>query len=145
MDFFNSIKASSSGLSAQRLRMNLISGNLANANTTRTKGGGPYRRKEAIFAAQPVDPSFKKILTDRQNNQLSGVKVVRIYEDPNPPVMKYEPQHPHANDKGYVAMPNINIMEEMVNMISATRGYEANVTALKAAKDMAMKALEIGR
>ena len=125
--------------------MNPISGNLANANTTRTKGGGPYRRKEAIFAAQPVDPSFKKILTDRQNNQLSGVKVVRIYEDPNAPVMKYDPHHPHANDKGYVAMPNINIMEEMVNMISATRGYEANVTALKAAKDMALKALEIGR
>jgi flagellar basal-body rod protein FlgC len=145
MDFFDSIKASSSGLSAQRLRMNLISGNLANVNTTRTKGGGPYRRKEAIFAAQPVGASFKKILTDRQKNQLSGVKVVRIYEDQNPPVMKYDPQHPHANDKGYVAMPNINIMEEMVNMISATRGYEANVTALKAAKDMALKALEIGR
>ena len=145
MDFFNSIKASASGLSAQRLRMNLISGNLANANTTRTKEGGPYRRKEAIFAAQPVESSFKKILTDRQNKHLSGVKVIRIYEDPNPPVMKYDPQHPDANDKGYVAMPNINIMEEMVNMISATRGYEANVTALKAAKEMAMKALEIGR
>ena len=145
MDFFNSIKASSSGLSAQRLRMNLISGNLANVNTTRTKGGGPYRRKEAIFAAQPVDQSFKKVLTDRQNQQLSGVQVVKIYEDSNPPVMKYDPQHPHANDKGYVAMPNINIMEEMVNMISATRGYEANVTALKAAKNMALKALEIGR
>jgi flagellar basal-body rod protein FlgC len=117
MDFFDSIKASSSGLSAQRLRMNLISGNLANVNTTRTKEGGPYRRKEAIFAAQPVESSFKKILKERQNKHLSGVKVVRIYEDPNPPV----------------------------NMISATRGYEANVTALKAAKDMAMKALEIGR
>jgi flagellar basal-body rod protein FlgC len=145
MDFFDSITASSSGLSAQRLRMNLISGNLANANTTRTKEGGPYRRKEAIFAAQPLEQSFKKILTERQNKQLAGVKVVRIYEDPNPPVMKYDPQHPDADDKGYVAMPNINIMEEMVNMISATRGYEANVTALKAAKDMAAKALEIGR
>ena len=145
MDFFNSIEASASGLSAQRLRMNLISGNLANVNTTRTKAGGPYRRKEAVFAAEPVNPSFKKILTDRQNKQLSAVKVVRIYEDPNPPVMKYDPHHPHANNKGYVAMPNINIMEEMVNMISATRGYEANVTALKAAKSMALKALEIGR
>ena len=145
MDFFDSINASSSGLSAQRLRMNLISGNLANVNTTRTKGGGPYRRKEAIFAAEPVNASFKKILTDRQNKELSGVKVVRVYEDQNPPVMKYDPQHPHANDKGYVAMPNINVMEEMVNMISATRSYEANVTALKAAKDMAAKALEIGR
>jgi flagellar basal-body rod protein FlgC len=145
MDFFNSIQTSSSGLSAQRLRMNLISGNLANVNTTRTKGGGPYRRKEAVFAAQPLNSSFANILMNRQKNQVSGVKVVKIHEDPNPPVMKYDPRHPHADDRGYVAMPNINIMEEMVNMISATRGYEANVTALKAAKDMAMKALEIGR
>jgi flagellar basal-body rod protein FlgC len=145
MDFFDAIHTSSSGLSAQRIRINLISGNLANVQTTRTKQGGPYRRKEAIFAAQPVNPSFKKILADRQNSQLSGVKVVKIIEDPNPPVMKYDPQHPDADDQGYVAMPNINLMEEMVNMISASRSYEANVTALKAAKDMALKALEIGR
>ena len=145
MDFFDAIHTSSSGLSAQRVRINLISGNLANVQTTRTKLGGPYRRKEAIFAAQPVNPSFKKILADRQNNQLSGVKVVKIIEDPNPPVMKYDPQHPDADDQGYVAMPNINLMEEMVNMISASRSYEANGTALKAAQDMALKALEIGR
>ena len=145
MDFFNSIQTSSSGLSAQRLRMNLISGNLANVNTTRTKQGGPYRRKEAVFAAQTLDSTFNKILTDRQKSQYSGVAVDRIYEDQTPPVMKYDPQHPHANEKGYVAMPNINPMEEMVNMISAARGYEANITALKAAKDMALKALDIGR
>ena len=125
--------------------MNLISGNLANVNTTRTREGGPYRRKEAIFAAEQVNASFNKILKKRLKNQLSGVEVIRIHEDPNPPVMKYDPQHPDANDQGYVAMPNVNLMEEMVNMISATRGYEANVTALKAAKDMAAKALEIGR
>ena len=145
MDFFNSIQTSASGLSAQRLRMNLISGNLANVNTTRTHSGGPYRRKEAIFAAQPMNSEFNKMLTDRLKNQTAGVRVDRIYEDPNPPIMKYDPSHPHANDKGYVAMPNINPMEEMVNMISATRGFEANVTALKAAKEMALKALEIGR
>ena len=145
MDFFNSIQTSSSGLSAQRLRMNLISGNLANVNTTRTRQGGPYRRKEAVFAAQTLDSTFNKILTDRQKSQFSGVTVDRIYEDQTPPVMKYHPQHPHANEKGYVAMPNINPMEEMVNMISAARGYEANITALKAAKDMALKALDIGR
>ena len=145
MDFFNSIQTSSSGLSAQRLRMNLISGNLANVNTTRTRQGGPYRRKEAIFAAQSMNSTFNKILTDRQKSQFAGVQVDRIYEDPTPPVMKYQPSHPHANDKGYVAMPNINPMEEMVNMISATRGFEANVTAIKAAKEMALKALEIGR
>ena len=145
MDFFDAIHASSSGLSAQRLRMNLISGNLANVNTTRTREGGPYRRKEAIFAARPLEESFRKILADRQRNQLSMVAVDRVIEDSNLPVMKYDPQHPDADEKGYVAMPNINVMEEMVNMISATRGYEANVTALKAAKDMASTALEIGK
>ena len=145
MDFFDAINTSSSGLSAQRLRMNLISGNLANVNTTRTDTGGPYRRKEAVFTAQPPEESFKKILVDRQNRLLSIVKVDRVVEDSNPPVMKYDPQHPDADEKGYVAMPNINVMEEMVNMISATRGYEANVTALKAAKEMASRALEIGR
>jgi flagellar basal-body rod protein FlgC len=145
MDFFDAIHASSSGLSAQRLRMNLISGNLANVNTTRTRDGGPYRRKEAIFAARPLEESFKKILADRQKKQLSIVMVDRVIEDSNSPVMKYDPQHPDADEKGYVAMPNINVMEEMVNMISATRGYEANVTALKAAKDMASRALEIGK
>ena len=145
MDFFDAIHASASGLSAQRLRMNLISGNLANVNTTRTRGGGPYRRKEAIFAARPLEESFKKILADRQMKQLSIVEVARVIEDSNSPVMKYDPQHPDADEKGYVAMPNINVMEEMVNMISATRGYEANVTALKAAKDMASRALEIGK
>ena len=145
MDFFDAIHASSSGLSAQRLRMNLISGNLANVNTTRTREGGPFRRKEAIFAARPLEESFNKILADRQKKQLSIVKVSRVIEDSNPPVMKYDPQHPDADEKGYVAMPNINVMEEMVNMISATRGYEANVTALKAAKEMASRALEIGK
>jgi flagellar basal-body rod protein FlgC len=145
MDFFDAIHASSSGLSAQRLRMNLISGNLANVNTTRTREGGPYRRKEAVFAARPLEESFRKILADRQRNQLSMVAVDRVIEDSNLPVMKYDPQHPDADEKGYVAMPNINVMEEMVNMISATRGYEANVTALKAAKDMASTALEIGK
>jgi flagellar basal-body rod protein FlgC len=125
--------------------MNLISGNLANVNTTRTRAGGPYRRKEAIFAAQPLERSFQKILADKQNKQLAIVQVDRIIEDSNPPVMKYDPQHPDADEKGYVAMPNINVMEEMVNMISATRGYEANVSALKAAKDMASVALEIGK
>ncbi len=145
MDFFNSIQTSSSGLSAQRLRMNLISGNLANANTTRTRQGGPYRRKEAVFAAQSINSAFNKILTDRQKSQSTGVRVDRIYEDPASPILKYQPSHPDANEQGYVAMPNINTMEEMVNMISAARGFEANVTALKAAKDMALKALEIGR
>lgn len=145
MDFFDALNTSSAALSAQRLRMNLISGNLANVGTTRTQQGGPYRRKEAVFAAQPVEQSFKRILADRRNNNLSTVQVAAVIEDRNPPVMKYDPQHPDADEKGYVAMPNINLMEEMVNMISATRSYEANVTALRAAKEMALNALEIGR
>ena len=145
MDFLHSIQTSASGLSAQRLRMNLISGNLANVNTTRTLEGGPYRRKEAIFAAEPVNSSFNKILTDRLKSQFSGVRIEGVHEDQTAPLKKYQPSHPHADKEGYVAMPNINPMEEMVNMISATRGFEANVTAIKAAREMALKALEIGR
>ncbi len=144
MDFFDAMHASSSGLSAQRLRMNLISGNLANVNTTRTHQGGPYRRKEAVFAAQPLDRSFEQILTNRQRHSLSSVKVTRVVEDRSPAIMKYDPRHPDANENGYVAMPNINLMEEMVNMISATRSYEANVSAMQTAREMALKALEIG-
>lgn len=145
MDFFDALHTSSSGLSAQRLRMNLISGNLANISTTRTREGGPYRRKEPVFAAQSPQTSFKKILASQNGDDLPHVKVVRIVEDQSPPLMKYDPNHPDADDNGYVALPNINLMEEMVNLISATRSYEANITAVKAAKEMALKALEIGQ
>jgi flagellar basal-body rod protein FlgC len=145
MDFFDALHTSSAGLAAQRLRMNLISGNLANANTTRTEDGGPYRRKEPVFEARSENSSFGEILSGLHPDNLPQVKVVDIVEDPSPPLMKYDPHHPDADDKGYVAMPNINLMEEMVNLISATRSYEANVSALKAAREMALKALEIGR
>jgi len=145
MDFFNALHISSSGLSAQRLRMNLISANLANMNTTHTKAGGPYRRKDPVFAAQAPDLSFREMLRNRQKEFLKEVAVVGIAEDSRPPLMKYDPTHPDANEQGYVAMPNINVMEEMVNMISATRSYEAGVTAIQSAKDMALKALEIGQ
>jgi flagellar basal-body rod protein FlgC len=145
MDFFKALHTSSTGLSAQRLRMNLISSNLANINTTRTPQGGPYRRKEAVFEAVPVDRSFKDALAMARTGQIAEVKVAGIVEDPVPFKQKYDPQHPDADDQGYVTVPNINLMEEMVNMISATRSYEANVTAIKAAKSMALKALDIGR
>ena len=144
MDFFDALHVSSSGLSAQRLRMNLISANLANMNTTRTKAGGPYRRKDPVFAAQAPEGSFREILRDRQE-MLSKVAVVGIVEDSRAPIRRYNPNHPEADRNGYVALPNINVMEEMVNMISATRSYEANVSAIKAAKAMALKALEIGQ
>ena len=145
MDFFDALHASAAGLSAQRLRMNLISGNLANAHTTRTEEGGPYRRREPVFAAQTENSSFGEILSAYQTDNLPQVKVIDIVEDQSAPVLKYDPNHPDADEKGYVAMPNINLMEEMVNLITATRSYEANVSAVKAAKEMALKALEIGR
>ncbi len=145
MDFFDALNVSSSGLSAQRLRMNLISANLANISTTRTEAGGPYRRKDPVFAAQAPVASFQDVLRKQQKEFLKEVAVVGIVEDARPPIMRYDPSHPDADNKGYVAMPNINLMEEMVNMISATRSYEAGVTAIQSAKDMALKALEIGQ
>lgn len=145
MDIFDALHTSATGLSAQRLRMNLISSNLANIHTTRTPEGGPYKRKEAVFEAVPADRSFKKTLATARAGQVAQVKVTGIVEDPVPFKQKYDPHHPDADSQGYVQVPDINVMEEMVNMISATRSYEANVTAIKAAKSMAMKALDIGR
>lgn len=145
MDFFDALHTSSSGLTAQRLRMNLISSNLANIHTTRTPQGGPYKRKDAIFEAKPVQESFEDILRSRGAKGVSEVKVAEIIEDSAPPIMKYDPNHPDADEKGYVAMPNINLMEEMVNMITAARSYEANVAAVKASKSMALNALDIGK
>ena len=145
MDFFDALHVSASGLSAQRLRMNLISANLANMNTTRTQDGGPYRRKDPVFSAQAPTGSFREVLRNRQKEMVKEVAVIDIVEDSRLPIRKHDPSHPDADADGFVALPNINVMEEMVNMISATRSYEANVTAVKAAKDMAIKALEIGQ
>ena len=145
MNFLDALHISSSGLTAQRLRMNLISSNLANINTTRTAQGGPYKRKDAVFAAHTDRQSFRNMLKSQMTGKSSEVRVTGIIDDPGPPQLKYDPQHPDADKNGYVAMPNINLIEEMVNMMSATRSYEANVTAVKATKNMALKALEIGR
>jgi flagellar basal-body rod protein FlgC len=145
MDFFDALKISGSGLSAQRLRMNVISSNLANIHTTRTAEGGPYKRKDVVFAAYPASGSFHNMLKSRMGNRLSEVQVAGVVDDTRPPLLKYDPHHPDANAQGYVASPNVNVIEEMVNMISATRSYEASVAAIKASKKMASKALEIGR
>lgn len=145
MDFFSSMNVSSSALSAGRTRMNLISSNLANANATRTPEGGPYKRKDAVFAATPVESPFNRVLDGATAQQVRKVEVAEIIEDRNPPRLQYDPGHPDANPQGYVAMPNVNVVEEMTDMIGATRAYEANVTAVQAAKSMAMKTLEIGR
>jgi flagellar basal-body rod protein FlgC len=145
MDFFSSLDISASALAAERTRMNVISGNLANANTTRTAEGGPYKRKDAVFTAQSVSPSFGSTLSRISASAPRGVQVTQIIEDNSPPKLRYDPNHPDADEKGNVAMPNVNVMEEMTDMIVATRAYEANITAAQAAKSMAMKALELGR
>lgn len=145
MDLFDALHASSAGLSVQRLRMNLISANLANAQTTRTREGGPYRRREVVLAAQPAVPAFRDVLRAQRDVRLPEVRALKVFEDSRPPVRKYDPHHPDADAEGYVAYPNVSLMEEMVNMMNATRSYEANIAAVRAAKEMAMKALEIGR
>jgi len=145
MNFLDALKISSSGLTAQRVRMTVISSNLANMQTTRTPEGGPYRRKDVVFTTRPVESSFSDIMQESLGAKQSGVRVAGIINDSKPPLLKYIPGHPDADEKGYVSIPNINMMEEMVNLLSATRGYEANVTAIKSAKDMALKALEIGK
>jgi flagellar basal-body rod protein FlgC len=145
MSLLEALQISASGLSAQRLRMNLIAGNLANINSTRTEQGGPYNRKDAVFKADPQMSSFKDVLSRRLAPEHVQVQVTEIREDNRPPLLKYEPGHPDADSDGYIALPNINVMEEMVNMISAGRSYEANVTAIKATKEMASAAIDIGR
>jgi flagellar basal-body rod protein FlgC len=122
------VDISGSALSAQRQRMDIIAQNIANAETTRTPQGGPYRRQQVVFA-----------LDDQ-----GGVEVTQVVEDPRPPRLVYQPGHPDADAAGYVALPNVNLVEEMVDMISAMRSYEANVTAVNAAKTMAQRALDLG-
>ena len=143
MDFFSSMDISATALAAERTRINLISSNLANGNSTRTPEGGPYKRKDAVFTATPLPGSFGAALG--QATQARGVEVTQIREDGAPQRMKFEPNNPDANAQGYVAHRNINVVEEMADMISATRSYEANVTAAQAAKSMATKTLELGR
>jgi len=145
MDLFTAMDVSSSALTAERTRMNLISSNLANANSTRTAEGGPYKRKDAVFAAEPVSQPFSAALNKAGLQQLNKVSVLQVVEDRNPPRLQYDPSHPEADVKGYVAMPNVNVVEEMADMIAATRSYEANVTTLQATKSMALKTLEISR
>lgn len=150
MSLFSSIDISASGLTAQRLRMDTIAGNIANIETTRTPEGGPFKRKLLVFASKgeftprkfPFLPVKIKTKLDKPG---MGVKVVAEINDPAPPRRRYEPTHPDADQDGYVAYPNIDIVKEMVDMISASRSYEANVMAINAAKAMAVKALEIGR
>ena len=142
MNFLNALDVSSSGLSSQRTRMNLIAMNLSHMQTTRTPEGGPYRRKMPVFDTQPLFQGFRGKL-DRMDQELEDVQVNEVVQDRRDFKMVFDPSHPDADEFGYVLMPNINVVEEMVDMISAKRGYEANVTAVKASQNMALKALEI--
>lgn len=145
-DFVTGFRISSSGMAAQRMRMNTISSNIANINTTRSPEGGPYRRKDVIFESMPEVRDFGEILgVGSPRAEMQRVQVTDVVSDRKAPMLKYEPDHPDANSEGYVAYPNINLMEEMTNMIQATRSYEANVQSLQSSKDMAISALEIGR
>ena len=143
MDFLNTFKISGSAMRAQSRRLDTVSSNLANIETTSTPEGGPYKKKSVYFQSQPL--TFKEQLDSSLRQNAQGVAVSKILEDQEEPKKVYNPSHPDAAEDGYVAMPNINVLEEMVDMMSATRSYQANVTVIKSAKRMALKALEIGR
>lgn len=150
MTIFHSMNNTASALTAQRLRMDVISANMANVDSTRSANGGEtYRRKSVVL--QEKDGQFSSFLNVAMNRTGSstgignGVKVQQIIEDDTPFKLVYDPAHPDANDEGYVEMPNVDPLREMVDLMSATRSYEANVTVFNASKNMMMKALEIGK
>ena len=126
------------GMSAQRTRLNLVASNLANANTTKTDEGGPYKRKDPVFRAIQV-------AGDGDNESLRSVEVVEVATDPSKGPKVYDPWHPDADAKGFVEMPNVNVVEEMVNMITASRSFEANVQAFQTLRDLSHRAIDIGR
>ena len=146
MGYFSSLDVSASGMSAQRMRMDLISQNIANANKTRTETGGPYRRQTLLLGTNATNP-FSNYLTGSARSILGDgkVKIKGIVQDQTDFRRVYEPDNPEADEDGYVSYPNVDIVTEMVDMISASRSYEANVTASTASKNMAMQALNIGR
>ena len=145
MGMFDAMEVSASGLTAERMRMDVVAQNLANANTTRGVDGQPYRRKEVVLAERQADGSFGAALAGAMNGKPAGVEVAAIAEDQTPLKQVYDPSHPDADANGYVEMPNVDSVAEMVDLISAQRAYEANVTAMQAAKQMFAKTLELLR
>ena len=145
MAFLSSLNISGSALTAQRLRMEVITQNIANATTTMTPEGTPYARQQVAFEERNInfEDALKNATTASPQN--GGVRVTEIVESDEPFVPVYDPEHPHANEDGYVMMPNVNMAEEQVDLMAATRAYEANITALNVVKAMSMKALEIGK
>ncbi len=146
MSFFGSLDTSASALTAQRLRMDVISQNMANVDTTRTEDGEPYKRKIVLFQEIGSKSSFARYLGKAMDSDVGqGVRVTNIVDDETPGSRFYDPTHPDADEDGYVTNSNVNIVEEMVNMISASRSYEANITAINTTKSMIAKTLEIGK
>ena len=145
--FSSSFAITASALTAEKLRMDVISNNIANADTTRTIEGGPYIRERVVFAPRiDATQTFAPMLANMTAEGMPfGVRVTGIIKDPSPPRMVYDPGHPDANSEGYVAYPNVNAVNEMVDLISASRAYEANITAFNATKSMALQALTIGK
>ncbi len=143
MDMLDILRISSSGMRAQRTRMEAIATNLANVNSTQTDEGGPYRKKEVVFGATDISEgsTFGSVF----EKKLEGVKVEEVVESQKPFEKTYDPFHPHADKDGYVSLPNVNVMEEMSDMVAATRAYEANVNVAGSVKQMFMKSLEIGQ
>ena len=143
MSFLESLNISGSGLTAQRLRMDVISENIANIDTTRTENGDPYRRKMVVLSSPST---FKDMMVKNlQDVEIEGVEVSDIVEDQSEFKLVYDPEHPDADESGYVQMPNVDSLKETVDMMEAYRAYQANITALNTTKQMAIKALEIGR
>ena len=145
MDFFTAMQVSASGLNAERERLNVSSSNLANVQTTRTAAGGPYKRRDVVLQAEPAYEQISGGTAGGSSRAVEGVKVASIVQDQTAPRLEYDPGHPDANVDGYVAYPNVNVVEEMVDMITASRAYEAGVTALTTAVSMAERALSIGK
>lgn len=145
MSLFNLMSVSASGMAAQRERATAIVENLSNAETTRTADGGPYKRKDVVFNAEAQGSPFAAVFQTQLNAGSMGVSVGEIREDTRPPAMRYQPGHPHADQNGYVAYPNVNPAEEMVDLMGASRGYQANVAAISAVKDMVAKSIDLMR
>ena len=143
MSFFNAFDLSASGLVAQRIRMNTVSSNLANASTTRGPDGGPYRRIDPLFATAPLPGASTASFDAALGRELQAVQVRAVVRDLSAPRLVYDPKHPDADPKGYVKMPNVSVVEEMANMMTASRSYEANLLALQTARGMAQKALNL--
>ena|SRR5579862_368590 len=143
MSLFALLSVSASGMSAQRTRAELVIQNLANSETTRTPEGGPYRRRDAVFQSAPQSSPFSAIFQTEMTQGVNGVEVADVIEDPTPGEKRYQPGHPDADPDGYVAFPNVNPAEDMVDLLSAQRGYEGNVAAMSAIKDMIQRSIDL--